>query len=1138
MANIKTSEDIYNVSKYTDMELYHVLDLSNPTDRELEARIYHLIKKYKTMDNESGNKLAQFFEDIYNRFFELEEDETSTEKESFNDPSTANPVANSTTQMEPQQTSASKAVTQLEYSKDYINPLLKQTITRVVSIDSQFRNNKKTTLSTNFSFNLSDTLRDVVSIRMNSIHIPKTWYTVSKSYGSNFFYIKGNSPGVNDGLHDYKIEINPGNYNQTDLIAAINTSIENLKTNNTNIDFGNTGITYNSNTCMATMTAYVKSIYNETDYYLNFNYFTYPKDGAANGVYTSIPALLGFNYQNYDLGTVTSLKDLSGTGHPTVNIPNNGTYLGYADNSDNFYLSSANNYFYVINYNGYIDGKIIRYGDSGFNDVSYNTIKITSSLPVDMSYTRLQLVSDFSAQIQKCIYLWPETCGIQRFYVNEPDNIAYTYSYFNFQLYLNKKTTTNAVNQKTVMVTPQDTKIWISSSSCFHLDASVNEISTIRAASEYSKSDFTIGNNVYFVVECDASGYCHRIINGIDFSKNDVIVSVKPGPYILSEYINEINAAIRRADISNNHIFDPKYDPTLQYTNITGFYINSNSDYNLRMRYYINKKFTIDAYLLDIAPTDYFSIDLSFNYTNYDVSANTNGICKLSGGTIFNAGTNYKLLKDDILFTLKPNYKRTDISFGNYYADPYVVKYTGNSETTLDSNELNTLLNTTIKSFYDPILDDYPLASVNISNAISFANGYNYIQWFIDLSSVTSILNCDNYNIKFYDLNNSWNNYLYLDNSYNLADYELVYSSVFDVSYTDILNNQKIYKNLLTIQKDFNDTITLQAGDDGIIDVNGGNANDWTITIPPGTYSVNKLIEQMNKTFVSDSHWNGSYIYTKNNHVYFSVNSGKVFNTNDYKLVFYDPYSFVKCFVGSSSVRNTSWDTTIGWILGFRELTEYILSPSYLTPDANNANISYYGDTLSVYTYNTTTNVVTITGDTTVSVNLFNYFMIVLDDYTQNHLNDGLVTITPSENNAVSSYYVNKSTITCDPITGKKVFTGTNMPGFNQNTEKQVYAANQKLGAQTQTAKIYSPGPFIQDIFALLPLNTSNLTPGSVYIDNGSGLSKQSRVYFGPVNISRMTIKLINDRGDVVDLNGSDWSCSLECDQLYQQKSL
>ena len=1161
MTTIKTSEDIYNVNKYTDNELYHVLDLSNPTDRELEARIYHLIKKYKTMDNESGNKLAQFFEDIYNHFFEIEEDEEGegelegvegeVEKgdkgekkaqESFNAPSSQMLL------LPPQRASATKAVTQMEYIKDYINPLLKQTITRVVSIDSQFRNNKKTTLSTNFSFNLSDTLRDVVSIRMSSIHIPKTWYTISKSYGSNFFYIKGNSPGINDGLHDYKIEIDPGNYNQADLISTLTTSITNLKASNKDIDFGNTGLTYNSNTCSATISAYIKSVYNQTDYNLNYNYFTYPKDGLANGVYTSIPALLGYNYQNFDLGTVTSISDLSGTGHPTIDIPNNGTYLNYTDNSSQFYLTNNNNYFYVINYNGYVNGKTIFYGDNSFNDVSYNTIKITSSLATDMSYTRLQLVTDFSAQMHNSAYLSPQTSGIQRFYVNDPDNVAYTYSYFNFKLYLNKSTTTNAVNQKTVMVTPVDTRIWVGENSCFHLDASVNEISAMRASSEYSKSDFSIGNNVYFITVCDASGYYHKTGNIKDFSKNDVTVNITSGEYFLSEYINEINSAIRKADISNNHIFDPNYDPALQYTNITGFYINSNSDYNLRMRYYIYKKFSIDAYLLDISASDYFFTDLSMNYKNYDVSANTRGKCDLSGGNIFNQGTNYKLIKNTTLFTIKPNYKRTDVSFGNYYADPYVVTYTGDTITGIDSSQLNTALNNSIKSFYDPILDAYPMASVNIRNTTTFLNGYNYIKWYIDLSGIKTALNSSNYSIHFYDnstnyqagVTDSWNRYLYLDTSYNLANYASVYSNVFDVSYTDILNNQKIYKNLLTIQKGLNDTITLQARVSGVIDVNGGNANNWTITIPPGSYSVNKLMTTMNSIFNADPRWVGTYIYQKNNHVFLSVISGKVYNTSDYKLVFYDPYSFVKCFVGSSSVRNTSWDTTVGWILGFRELTEYILSPTKLSPDVNNPQVSYYVDTLSVYKYDTATNIATITGDTSVSVNLFNYFMIVLDDYTQNHLNDGLVTITPPENNTVTSSYVNKSTLRCDPITGKKVYTGSNLPGYNQNTEKQVYAANQKLGAQTQAqmAKVYSLGPFIQDIFALIPLNTSNLTPGSVFIDNGSGLAKQTRVYFGPVNISRMTIKLINDRGDVVDLNGSDWSCSIECDQLYQQTSI
>ncbi len=35
----KKKEDLYDVSSYSDSELYELLDLNNPTDRELEAKI-------------------------------------------------------------------------------------------------------------------------------------------------------------------------------------------------------------------------------------------------------------------------------------------------------------------------------------------------------------------------------------------------------------------------------------------------------------------------------------------------------------------------------------------------------------------------------------------------------------------------------------------------------------------------------------------------------------------------------------------------------------------------------------------------------------------------------------------------------------------------------------------------------------------------------------------------------------------------------------------------------------------------------------------------------------------------------------------------------------------------------------------
>jgi hypothetical protein len=71
--------DIYDVSKYTNEELFGILDVSNPTDRELEARILQLIKKYSNEDE--TNELYIFFEDIYSHFFEEDEPTELEEQE-------------------------------------------------------------------------------------------------------------------------------------------------------------------------------------------------------------------------------------------------------------------------------------------------------------------------------------------------------------------------------------------------------------------------------------------------------------------------------------------------------------------------------------------------------------------------------------------------------------------------------------------------------------------------------------------------------------------------------------------------------------------------------------------------------------------------------------------------------------------------------------------------------------------------------------------------------------------------------------------------------------------------------------------------------------------------------------------------
>jgi len=206
--------------------------------------------------------------------------------------------------------------------------------------------------------------------------------------------------------------------------------------------------------------------------------------------------------------------------------------------------------------------------------------------------------------------------------------------------------------------------------------------------------------------------------------------------------------------------------------------------------------------------------------------------------------------------------------------------------------------------------------------------------------------------------------------------------------------------------------------------------------------------------------------------------------------------------------------------------------------------------------------IITLQGDTAVSVNIYNYFLITLDDFNQNHLNDGLVTTSQTETDIPLPSYANRTLLKCDPTTQnlmvsnidtKSTITDQNVTNVPRNlTQKQMYAAQEIVNSMQnakaattvtapgkivkQNAKYYSNGPFAQDVFAIVPLKLAGQQNNTIYVDYSGTLQNQERVYFGPVNIHRMTVSLVNDRGEVVNLNGANWTFSLICEQLYQQK--
>ena len=65
----------------------------------------------------------------------------------------------------------------------------KNTIHKLLCLDSRFRDNYYTTLSTNYTQTLPTVVKNVVSMELSSFEFPTTYYQVSKSIGNNYFWI-------------------------------------------------------------------------------------------------------------------------------------------------------------------------------------------------------------------------------------------------------------------------------------------------------------------------------------------------------------------------------------------------------------------------------------------------------------------------------------------------------------------------------------------------------------------------------------------------------------------------------------------------------------------------------------------------------------------------------------------------------------------------------------------------------------------------------------------------------------------------------------------------------------------------------------------------------------------------------------
>lgn len=103
-----------------------------------------------------------------------------------------------------------------EFYQGTINPLNKRILRQNINIDTRFRQNYYTTVSSNFHVDLPLKFTDVVSLQLSALEMPNTFYVISQVFGNNFFVceIPNNDPLL--------IVVPDGNYTAESLQQYLN----------------------------------------------------------------------------------------------------------------------------------------------------------------------------------------------------------------------------------------------------------------------------------------------------------------------------------------------------------------------------------------------------------------------------------------------------------------------------------------------------------------------------------------------------------------------------------------------------------------------------------------------------------------------------------------------------------------------------------------------------------------------------------------------------------------------------------------------------------------------------------------------------------------------------------------------------
>ncbi len=273
----------------------------------------------------------------------------------------------------------------------------------------------------------------------------------------------------------------------------------------------------------------------------------------------------------------------------------------------------------------------------------------------------------------------------------------------------------------------------------------------------------------------------------------------------------------------------------------------------------------------------------------------------------------------------------------------------------------------------------------------------------------------------------------------------------------------------------------------------------WTIKVPDGYYTLSTLITKINSLVHA----------VVNNDITFSSPSdttGLITITNS------SNHNYTFNFMPSGTRLNGC----LGWFLGFRNFTgENVVSAN--------------SNTTLQYSIQPSTS---ITGTAIANLPTTKYIIVVVEDFNNNQVSGSLIqTKLDQDMIKPTSYFTQNPYL--DILTPLNLSSYISELGDERTlTKKQLYTRSQQnqtkinLMFQNLRLEVFSPN----QVLGIFPFD-SKQTWNTPYFTDKCDYKRQ---YFGPADIDRLQVKLYDDKGNLLELNGNNWHMTILTEHLYK----